>query len=142
MNSYTLSKKWFKFCFANPDKIRPNHTALYFYIIEHCNNLGWKEKFGLPTSMAKTAIGIHSTRIYGKTLNELIEFGFIKLIKKSTNQYCSNVISLIEKEDEMYDLNDDEINAVSKNDIALNSAVSKNDKANTFAMSKSDTAST
>jgi hypothetical protein len=44
--------------------------------------------------MAKEAIGIHSYNTYIKTLNELIDFGFIKLIQKSKNQYSSNIIAL------------------------------------------------
>ena len=94
MNGYNLSRNWFDFCFKNPDKIKPVHTALYFFCIEHCNRLGWKEKFGLPTTMVKEAIGIHSYNTYINTLNELIEFGFIKLITKSQNQHSSNIIAI------------------------------------------------
>lgn len=94
MNSYELSRCWFDWCFENPDKISPNHTALYFFCVEHCNRLGWKEKFGLPTTMAKEAIGIRSYNTYINTLNDLVEFGFIKMIEKSKNQYSSNIIAL------------------------------------------------
>lgn len=94
LNSYDLSRNWFNWCFENPEKISPNHTALYFFCIEHCNRLGWKQKFGLPTTMAKEAIGIHSYNTYIKTLNDLIEWGFINLIEKSKNQYSSNIIEL------------------------------------------------
>ena len=94
INGYQLSRDWFDFCFENPERIKPNHTALYFFCIEHCNRLGWKDKFGLPTTMAKEAIGIHSYNTFIQTLNDLIEFGFIKLIQKSTNQYSSNIIAL------------------------------------------------
>ena len=94
MNSYDLSRKWFDWSFENPERINPNHTALYFFIIEHCNRLGWKEKFGLPTTMAKEAIGIRSYNTYINTLNDLVEFGFVKLIEKSKNQYSSNIIAL------------------------------------------------
>lgn len=94
MNGYDLSRNWFDFCFENPEKITPNHTALYFFCIEHCNRLGWKQKFGLPTTMAKEAIGIRSYNTYIKTLNDLIDFGFIKMIEKSKNQYSSNIIAL------------------------------------------------
>ena len=94
MNSYELSRKWFDFCFQNPEKIKPNHTALYFFCVEHCNRLGWKEKFGLPTTMVKDAIGIRSYNTYINTLNDLVEFGFIELIEKSKNQYSSNIIAL------------------------------------------------
>lgn len=94
MNSYELSRKWFDWTFENPERINPNHTALYFFIIEHCNRLGWKEKFGLPTTMAKEAIGIRSYNTYINTLNDLVEFGFVKLIEKSKNQYSSNIVAL------------------------------------------------
>ena len=94
MNSYDLSRKWFDWTFENPERINPNHTALYFFTIEHCNRLGWKEKFGLPTTMAKEAIGIRSYNTYINTLNDLVEFGFINLIEKSKNQYSSNIVAL------------------------------------------------
>jgi len=90
LNSYELSRCFINFAFDNPEKISPNHYAIYFFAIEHCNRLGWKEKFGLPTEMAKEAIGIKNYRTYQKTLNDLIDFGFIKLVQKSKNQYSSN----------------------------------------------------
>jgi len=96
MNSYELSRAWFNWCFENPEKINANHTALYFFAIEHCNRLGWKEKFGLPTQITMEAVGIKNWRTYSNTLNDLIEFGFIKLVEKSKNQYSSNIISLIQ----------------------------------------------
>lgn len=95
MNSYELSRNWFNWCFENPEKISPNHTAMYFFIIEHCNRLGWKEKFGLPMEMTKDAIGIKNYRTYSNTLNDLIEWGFITLVQKSKNQYSSNVIAIV-----------------------------------------------
>lgn len=94
INSYELSRSWFDFCFENPEKIKPNHTSMYFFAIEHCNRLGWKEKFGFPSTMVMEAIGIKSYNTYINTLNDLIDFGFIKLIEKSKNQYSSNIIAL------------------------------------------------
>jgi len=94
LNGYELSRTWFDWSFENPEKITPNHSALYFFCIEHCNRLGWKQKFGLPTTMAKEAIGIKSYNTYIKTLNNLIEWGFVLLIEKSTNQYSANIIAL------------------------------------------------
>lgn len=95
MNSYELSRNWFDFTFENPEIIKPVHTAMYFFIIEHCNRLGWKEKFGLPMEMTKDAIGISNYKTYSKTLNSLIEWGFVKLIQKSKNQYSSTIIALV-----------------------------------------------
>ena len=94
ISGYSLSRNWFDFCFENPEKIKPNHTALYFFCIEHCNRLGWKYKYGLPTTMAKEAVGIRSYNTYINTLNDLVDWGFVKMIEKSKNQYSSNIIAL------------------------------------------------
>jgi len=95
MNGYELSRKWFNFCFDNPEKINPNHSAIYFFALEHCNRLGWKEKFGLPSQMVMEAVGIRNWRTYSKALNELVYFGFIKIIELSKNQYSSNVVAIV-----------------------------------------------
>ena len=94
MNSYELSRNWFDWCFENPEKISPNHTAIYFFALEHQNRLGGKDKFGFPSQMAMEALGIKKHQTYIKYFNELIEFGFIKLIEKSKNQYSANIISI------------------------------------------------
>lgn len=95
MNGYELSRIWFDWCFENPEKITPNHSALYFFAIEHCNRLGWRNKFGFPTEMAKDAIGIKSYKTYINTLNDLVEWGFIKMIERSKNQYSANIVALV-----------------------------------------------
>lgn len=92
---YSLTRNFFDWSFENPEKINTNHVALYYFILEHSNRLGWKEKFGLPTGMAMEAIGIKNYKTYGKTFTDLVEFGFVKLIEKSKNQYSSNVIALV-----------------------------------------------
>ena len=94
MNSYELSRAWFDFSFENPDLVKPNHTALYFFAIEHCNRLGWKRKFGFPTTMVMEALGIKSYNTYIKTLNQVVDFGFIKMIERSKNQHSSNIIEV------------------------------------------------
>jgi hypothetical protein len=66
LNSYDLSRSWFDFCFENPELINPSHTAVYFFAIEHCNRLGWKQKFGFPTTMVMEAVGIKSYNTYAK----------------------------------------------------------------------------
>lgn len=107
LDIFTLLRNWFNWCFENPEMISPNHTALYVFCIEHCNRLGWKEKFGLPTTMAMEAIGIKSYSTYKKTIDDLVSFGFIKMIEVSKNQYSANIIAL------------------TKNDKALNKALDK-----------------
>ena len=95
INSYDLSRNWFNFCFDNPEKISPNHTAIYFFAIEHCNRLGWKEKFGFPTQMAMDAIGIKKHQTYIKYFYDLVDWGFFKLVQMAKNQYSSNIITLV-----------------------------------------------
>lgn len=95
VNGYALSRTFFDHCFEHPEKVTPTHIAIYFFAMEHCNRLGWKEKFGMPTTMAMESIGIKSYKTYKKVLNELIEWGFIKMIQESKNQYSSNIIALV-----------------------------------------------
>jgi len=94
MDIYTLYRNFWDFSFDNPEKVKPNHIAIFSFAIEHCNRLGWKKKFGYPTTMAMDAIGIKSYGTYIKSLNELVEWGFIIMIEKSKNQYSANIIAL------------------------------------------------
>lgn len=94
MDIYSLSRNFWDYAYDNPDKIKPNHCALYFFIIEHCNRLGWKKKFGLPSMMSMEAIGIKSHNTYINTLNDLEEIGLITMIQRSKNQYSANIVAL------------------------------------------------
>jgi hypothetical protein len=91
---FEIMRKFWDFCFKNPEKINPNHVAIFCFIVEHCNRLGWKEKFGLPTMMACEAVGIKSVNTYSKAFNELVKMGLIKMIQKSKNQWSANVIAI------------------------------------------------
>jgi len=95
LNSYELSRNFINFAFDNPEKISPNHYAIYFFAIEHCNRLGWKSKFGFPTMMACDAVGIKKPQTFIKYFNDLEDWGFIKVVERSKNQYSANIISLI-----------------------------------------------
>lgn len=94
MNIYDLSRSFWNWAYDNPEKIHPTHAAIYFFAIEHSNRLGWKEKFGFPSQMTMDAVGISKHHTYQKYFNDLVDFGFFKLIQKSKNQYSSNIISL------------------------------------------------
>ena len=95
LKGYELSRDWFDFCFENPELVKPTHTALYFFAIEHCNRLGWKSKFGLPTQMAMDAIGVKNWRTYSKAFDDIVDWGFFKLLEKSKNQYSATVIAIV-----------------------------------------------
>ncbi len=96
-NGYTLSRQWFDFVFQSSKMVTPIHTALYFWIIDLCNRLAWKDVFGLPTGYSMEAIGLKSYRSYKKALDDLIRWGFIELRAKSFNQHSSNQIALVLK---------------------------------------------
>ena len=95
MDVFSLSRNWFEFCFNNPEKIKPGHSAVYFFAIEHCNRLGWKDKFGFPSQMVMEAVGVKNWRTYSAILKELVEFGFIEMVEISKNQYSSNIIAIV-----------------------------------------------
>ncbi len=95
INGYSLSRDWFDFCFENPERVRPVHTSIYFFAIEHCNRLGWKDKFGFPSQMVMEAIGVKNWKTYSKALGEIVDFGFIKMLEISKNQYSSNIIAIV-----------------------------------------------
>lgn len=95
INGYILIRDWFNFTFENPDKTNCTQTALYCYIIDLWNRLGQKEKFGLPTYSTMECLNIKSYKTYKKTLDSLIEFGFIKIISKSINQHQSSIIGMV-----------------------------------------------
>lgn len=95
MNWYDLSRAWFEYSFNNPEKINPWHSAVYFFAIEHCNRLWWKEKFWFPSQMVMEAVWIRNWRTYSKYLQDLVEWGFIEMIEKSKNQYSSNIIAIV-----------------------------------------------
>jgi hypothetical protein len=96
MDIYKLYRDFWDYSFNNPEQIKPTHVAIYSFAIEHCNRLGWKPKFGFPTSMAMEATGIKSYSVFKKHFDDLVRYGFINLITPSKNQYSSNVIALKE----------------------------------------------
>lgn len=95
ISGYELSRNWFDWCFENPDMVRPVHTALYFFAIEHCNRLGWKDKFGLPTQMTMDAIGVKNWRTYSSAFEDIVGWGFFKVYERSKNQYSATVIGIV-----------------------------------------------
>lgn len=95
MNGYDLSRNFWEWSFNNPEKVKPIHSSIFFFAIEHCNRLGWKDKFGFPSQMVMEAIGVKNWRTYSKALIELVEFGFIEMVEVSKNQYSSNIIAIV-----------------------------------------------
>jgi hypothetical protein len=94
LSIYDLFRNFWDWSFENPDLITPSHCAVFSFAIEHCNRLGWKEKFGFPSQMVMEAVGIKSWHTYAKCFNDLVEWGFFIVHQKATNQYSANVIAI------------------------------------------------
>lgn len=95
MNSYELTRPFWDWAYENPEKIKPVHIAVFNFAIEHCNRMGWKQKFGFPSQMTMEAIGVKSYKTYIGALTDLVDWGFIRMIEKSRNQYSANIIELV-----------------------------------------------
>lgn len=93
-NIHTLIKEFFEFVYNNPERIEPGHGSLYFWILERNNSLFWKPVFGLPTSQAMRMVGIKCPKYYRRIRSDLIEWGFIKVVNQSKNQYDAIQISV------------------------------------------------
>lgn len=96
MNGYNLIRSWYDFKFENPSKAKAIHSDMYCYIVDLWNRLGQKKEFGLPTSVTMELLGIGSYNTFKKTLDDLIQFGFIKIISESKNQHQSKIVALSE----------------------------------------------
>jgi hypothetical protein len=94
-NGYELSTNWFEFLKNNVSMVKTNHSALYNYIIHKANKLGWPAEFGLPSENSMHASGFNNYKSYKRTLDDLVDFGVIRLIQESKNQHTSTVIALV-----------------------------------------------
>ncbi len=107
VTGYDFTRNWFDWAFENPEKINPNDTALYLWLIEKNNRCGWVDKFSITASESMAACGFKTYPPYKKAFDNLVNYGFIEIVRKSANQYQCNIIAL------------------SKNDKATNKALDK-----------------
>ena len=93
LTGYELSRKWFDFAFEKREA-KVQHTALYLWIVELNNRLGWKREFGIPTIDTMEGLSIGNKNTYLTTLKDLKDWGFIEIVKEAKNQYQACIISL------------------------------------------------
>lgn len=96
-NGYNLEDQWWNFSEKTSEKVSPIHTALYFRLVRLNNRLNWVEVFGVPTEYTMFSIGIKSYRSYKRAFDDLIKWGFIRLVEKSYNQHSCNRVALVLK---------------------------------------------
>ena len=99
---YELSRQWFDWAFENPSKVRPIHTAIYMFAVNHCNKLGWKKEFGLPTSLVMETLGIRSKNTYLTAFSDLINWGFLDMVEESKNQWSANIVAISKNDTTLY----------------------------------------
>lgn len=93
LSGYELARKWFDYAFDKKE-CKVQHTAIYMWIIELNNRLGWKKEFGLPTADTMEGLSIGNKNTYLDALRDIADWGFISIIKESKNQYQACIISL------------------------------------------------
>lgn len=94
MNGYSASKAYFNWAFGHPREASPSVGLLYLYLVEICNRLGWKRSFAITSGECKAAIGVASYNTYRNALDQLVEYGFVEIVKESVNKYTPTVVSL------------------------------------------------
>lgn len=132
MNGYSLSRQYFDWAFENPTENNPTMTALYFFIVEINNRLGWKSEFSITPRECLEGINVNSYNTYKKHFDKLKEIGFIKVIKPSKNQYQANIIALSKFDNATNKALDKAIDntssAISNNDNASNNPLDNADE--------------
>lgn len=93
MNGYQLTRRWFNFTFEHTEA-KAQHTAIYCWLIELNNRLGWKDEFTINTQFTMEGLSIGNKNTYLSALSDLENWGFIKTIRPSVNQNYGRVITL------------------------------------------------
>lgn len=95
MNGYNLTHRFFDWAFSHREDFKPTVSALYFYLIEICNKLGWKQEFSISSKECMEGMGVSGYNTYKQAFDTLCKHGFIKVIKKGCNSYQANIITLL-----------------------------------------------
>ena len=126
MKGYQLTRRWWDWCFTNPGKHTPAHSALYNWFVEANNRVDWSPTFEMAPQYAMTAIGVRSYNTYKDTLSDLQAWGFVRIRQKGLNQYTPWLLALSNFDEPLNKPTDEATNsAVSNFDIPLNKARNK-----------------
>lgn len=90
---YELTRRWFDFAFEKKEA-KCHHTAVFCWLVELNNRLGWKDEFGVPANSTMEGLGIGNRNTYHGVLKDLQDWKFIKIVQESKNQYQSMFITL------------------------------------------------
>jgi len=93
MNGYQLTRRWFNFAFEKTEA-KAQHTAIYCWLVELNNRLGWKDEFTINTQFTMEGLSIGNKNTYLAALADLEKWGFIKTLRPSINQNYGRVVTL------------------------------------------------
>lgn len=93
-NGYSYSRAWFDFAFENPDQVTASHGILYLWLVEINNRLGWVDVFQITASECMQGMGCKSYNTYKRCFDQLVEWNFVKVVKKAVNQHQCNIVAL------------------------------------------------
>ncbi|MCE2656565.1 MAG: hypothetical protein LW602_08930 [Sediminibacterium sp.] len=93
-NGYSYSRAWFDYAFEHPEHVTASHGILYLWLVEINNRLGWVDIFQITASECMQGMGCKSYNTYKKCFDQLVEWGFVKVVKKAVNQHQCNIIAL------------------------------------------------
>ena len=99
LNGYELSKRFWAFAFNKPE-CKAIHAGIYFFMVDLNNRLGWKESFGLPNESVMEALSIGNRKTLYDALDDLKEWGLLKILSSAINQHTSRVVALCLYENE------------------------------------------
>lgn len=93
INVYNQLAAFYEKIWSNP-KMKPQHCALYWFLVNQANRLRWPEWFTVPRDIAMNGSKITKRETYYKAIKVLEEVGLIEYIK-STNQHEAPHFKLI-----------------------------------------------
>ncbi len=94
MNGYKLMQDWFDYTYEQQG-VKPVHHALYCYLVDLCNRLGWKPVFGLPAQHTMERLGIGNRNTYKSALLFIEKMGAVQIVEWSRNQHTSTQVKLL-----------------------------------------------
>jgi hypothetical protein len=94
MTGYGLQKQFYEWLAETDEPVTPAHIALYHYIIQLCNRLGWKNPMDIDTPTGMLCSKIGTGRTYKATLIDLHLFGLVEILYWTKNQHRAHRIRL------------------------------------------------
>lgn len=94
LNIYACNEHFRKIFATKAQYGKPEHIAIFWFLTELNNRLGWVDEFGLPIYNAMEEVKIRNFKTFSKYLQDLHDWGIIKIVTKSVNQHTSNIVSI------------------------------------------------